>query len=363
MSGTGESTCNWIYSIRHFSFYDLINSIRSVFLLNWLIGWFKVITMKCNNGTCSHPDIFVNLCSLKGTTRNQGSSFQAVLLSTSVIISCLSPVAVAGNALVLAAIWRNASLRTPSYIIVCGLAFTDLCTGLLTEPFYIASRLICWLEPNENKQSFLIYAQAITTSIAAGCGIYCTSLTLIFMTLMSTERWLHMSRRSLLTVRRSFRLVAVVTFILIPIAVFYLQGYFRTCSAIFLAILVLSLTTTSISYFKVFRIVRHHQQQVEANESPQNFGQPAIDLAKYKKSVVTILYILGVSYVSYLPSLVISGLYIAFDSFTNESKIVFMLSLMFLYLSSSLNPVIYIWRMTDLRNGVKTLLMKLFCMQ
>ena len=179
--------------------------------------------MMCNNGTCSHPDIFVNLCSLKATRRNQDSPFQAVLLSTSVIIAVSSPVAVAGNALILAAIWRNASLRTPSYIIVCGLAFTDLCTGLLTEPFYIASRLICWREPNENNQSFLVYAQAITTSIAAGCGIYCTSLTLIFMTLMSIERWLHMSRRSLLTVRRSFRLVVFVTFILIPIAVLYLQ--------------------------------------------------------------------------------------------------------------------------------------------
>ncbi len=34
---------------------------------------------------------------------------------------------------------------------------------------------------------------------------------------------------------------------------------------------------TSFAYFKVYRIIRHHQQQVQASETSQNFGQPAID--------------------------------------------------------------------------------------
>ena len=323
-----------------------------------------LITMS-NTGNCSHPDFSVNLCLLTGFTSDNSSVYQAVVLSTSVIIALSTPVAVTGNALVLAAVWRNPSLRTPSYIILCGLAFTDLCTGLLTHPFYVASRLICWREVRGYNQlsTLPIHAEVITNSIAAGCSTYFTALTLILMAFLSIERWLHMTRRSMITVRRSYCMVAISSFLLIPIAVLYVQECYIVSSAIILVVLLFSLTATSICYFKVFRNIRHHQQQVQTNESSQNFGQPAIDLAKYKKSVVTILYVLGVSYFSYLPCLVIPVLIIAFNSISNESQTFFMVLFMFLYMSSSLNPVIYIWRMTDLRNGVKTLLTKCFCKQ
>ena len=271
-----------------------------------------------------------------------------------------SPVTVVGNVLVLAAIWRNASLRTPSYIILCGLAFTDLCTGLVTQPLYVALQLICWQEIKERNQlstsSLLIYVRAIT----AGCGSYFSSLTFTIMTLISIERWLHITRRSLLTVRRSCFFVALASILLILVAAIYSKGYLLASSAIYLVLLAFSLTATSSSYFMVFRIIRSHQQQVQANESSHNFGQPAIDLAKYKKSVSSILYILGTFYVSYIPCLVITGLFAAFNNLNNELQIVFMISLMLLYLSASLNPIIYIWRMTDIRNGVKTLLKKIF---
>ena len=47
----------------------------------------------------------------------------------------------AGNALILAAIWRNPSLRTPSYFLLAGLAFTYFCTGLLSQAFYVMYKL------------------------------------------------------------------------------------------------------------------------------------------------------------------------------------------------------------------------------
>ena len=319
----------------------------------------KQRTVMCNkNSTCFSPDSYLKLCSGDGIARNQSSAFPAVALSTSVIMAIFSPVAVAGNVLVLAAVWRNPSLRTPSYILLCGLAFTDLCTGLVSQPLYVVSQLICWQKRKENNQltTFLIYARAII----AGCSNYFSSLSFMLITLMSIERWLHMTRRSLLTVRRSCFFVALVSILVIPIAVLSSKGNYLPASVIFLVLLAFSLTATSVSYYKVFRIIRSHQQQVQANESPHNFGQPAIDLAKYKKSVCSILYILGVFYVSYVPCFIITALYIAFNNLNNELQLVFMISSMFLYLSSSLNPIIYIWRMTDVRNGVKTFLKKLF---
>ena len=312
-------------------------------------------TAMLNNSTYPLPGISFSLCLVDGIARNQSSAYKATALSTSVVIAVLSPVAVGGNALVLAAIWRTASLRTPSYVLLCGLAFTDLCTGLITQPLYVASLLICLEEGNESNQiSLLVDATAV-------CGTFFTTLTLILIAVISIERWLHMTRRSLLTMRRSCIIVAVASVVLIPVTVGRISWPSLAFSVIFFTCLLVSLTCTSISYFKVFQIIRRHQQQVQANESSQNFGQPSIDLAKYKKSVFTILYILGIFYVIFLPFLVITGLFIVNSN--TGFEVVFMMSALVLFISSSLNPVIYIWRMNDIRNGVKELLRKCICME
>ena len=75
----------------------------------------------------------------------------------------------------------------------------------------------------------------------------------------------------------------------------------------------LSATNTShiiiafIAYFNVLRIIHGHQQRAQANEQCLNFAQPAINLAKYKKSVFTNLYILALVIFSFLPFIVSAG--------------------------------------------------------
>lgn len=63
--------------------------------------------------------------------------YSSITVFTCVTVALSSPVAVIGNALVLAAIWRNPSLRTPSFIFLGGLALADLGMGILGQPFYV----------------------------------------------------------------------------------------------------------------------------------------------------------------------------------------------------------------------------------
>ncbi len=130
--------------------------------------------------------------------------------------------------------------------------------------------------------------------------------------------------------------------------------------AVSFIILLFCIITTPIAYFKVFKIIRRHQQQVTANDSSQNFGQPAINFAKYKKSVFTILYILVLLFVSTLPLLVFVGLSLFKHSSTNRES-VFLISMLFLFQSSSLNLLIYLWRMNDIRHEVRHLLNQILC--
>ena len=65
---------------------------------------------------------------------------------------------------------------------------------------------------------------------------------------------------------------------------------------------------TLFSYFKVYRILRLHQQQIRAHWASQNFGQPTIDFSKNKKSVATMVYILLLFSVCFIPYIVAAPL-------------------------------------------------------
>ena len=263
-----------------------------------------------------------------------------------------------GNALILAAIWKKTFVRTPFHILLSGLAISDLCTGLIPQPIIVAITFIYIKQFKEVCNNPTLYFAML--GIANGSGTYLITVTVLFITLISIERWLHMYRRSLVTEHRGYFTVAIVLILPIPLVVVRIIGEVKPetyRSGVYTTILTLTLVcfvTTSFAYFKVYQIIRHHQQQIHEHETRQNFGQPAIDLAKYKKSVVSILYILLLFAVCFLPFVVSTGIFLSLGEIP-ELGVAYGVSTVLLFLSSAFNPVLYIWRMNDVRNAVKQL--------
>ena len=100
-----------------------------------------------NNTTCFLPDNFSTACGLTDYNKKNYSSVHMAILPNSVIIAIMSPVAVVGNSLILAAIWKKAFLRTPFHILLSALVLTDLCTGLIAQPFVAATNLLYLRSP------------------------------------------------------------------------------------------------------------------------------------------------------------------------------------------------------------------------
>ncbi len=277
--------------------------------------------------------------------------YQTTLISC-VVTSLLAPMAVVGNVLIMAAIWKNPSLRTPSYVLLAGLAFTDFCTGLLSQPFKKKKKVA---ELAENRK--MICIAGVSTQIV---GYYFSSLTVIVMTIMAVERWLHMSRRSLLTVRRV--VIIYITFVVLLIVFFACQVYIlytnRTSNTFFVIFILgaaLCIFITFFAYFKVFQIIREHQSQVQTNQS-------AIDIQKYKKSVFTILYILAIFFLSYVPFVCSVLVFSIMNLIGNESsEAAFNACVTVVFCSSFVNPLLYFWRIKEVRNSVKSIVRKLCC--
>ena len=122
----------------------------------------------------------------------------------------------------------------------------------------------------------------------------------------------------------------------------------------------LGLVTTIFAYAKIFVTLRHNQIHVQ-NHAAQ--GQPSqtipLNIARYRKAVYSALWVQGTLGICYLPHFITvalihrrmsSSLYRAFQSTTT-----------LLYLNSSLNPLLYCWKIREVRQAVKVTLRQLFC--
>lgn len=294
------------------------------------------------------------LLKFESIARIHGSAFHGISLSTAVAVSILSPLAVVANGLILAAIWRNQSLRNPSYVLLAGLALTDLGTGLISQPMYVTNELIYLLKPRGSV--------VVTYAMVDGCVTLFSHSTAFIMTIMSIERWLHMARRSLINVRRAFIIVVSLFLLPIPVTVYRVLQRLKRASTPVVDVISSSLvpfllTVSSVAYLKVFRIIRRHQQQIRANEMSENFAQPTINVTKYKKSVLSIVYILVVFYMGYIPAAISLGISTVLINELVVLSINF--SFLFMFLSALLNPLLYLWRMKDIRNEVKLLVKRI----
>ena len=173
------------------------------------------------------------------------------------------------------------------------MAFTDFGTGIITQPLYVVLNFD--IEEDDFKLIDMTTwprMYSILKQMVDGLGNYFVILTVLTITTMSIEQWLHISYRSLVTVRRAYIAVGVLLPLPIPLALCRALYPFNIAVNVTSAFyLLFCLVITSVAYFKVFRIIRTHQQQIHSSELDPNATQQAIHMFKYrKKSVFTILY-------------------------------------------------------------------------
>lgn len=268
-------------------------------------------------------------------------------------IAALSLLAVAGNTLILTAIRKSTFPKTTFHDILIGLALTDLCTGLIAQPLLVVkSNMFAsgWSKCNIPK----ISATAMDV-VADSIATYFVCLNALMITLMSLERWLHLTRRSFVIARCRRLVIAFSLVIPIPLVILaglshFLKHYWIKYYQALLTFATLCITCTSISYFNVIRIIRQHRRQVQSNASSFSFGQPAINLAKYHRSLKTIAYIFAVFNFCFLPYAIYVSLHFIVEH--AHLQLANDICLVLLFSSSSLNPFLYVWRMKDVRNAV-----------
>ena len=274
----------------------------------------------------------------------------------SVLNSFLSIAAFFGNTLVLVALRKESSLHPPSKLLLRNLAATDLCVGLIAEPLYAAS-LLTVVNDQWNACRYVVVVVAITGSILF-------SVSLLTLTAISVDRLLALllglRYRQVVTLRRAYGTVIAfwaVSTASSTIGLFWssliIRSWYRITN------ILLCLVTSIFSYTKIFINLRHHQNQVQDQvQQPNQTNQR--NMARYRKAVSTALWLQFTLVACYLPYGVLkillyhakppSSVYLAWNyTFT------------LIFLNSTLNPILYCWKIDEVRHTVKNTIRQVLC--
>ena len=130
------------------------------------------------------------------------------------------------------------------------------------------------------------------------------------------------------------------------------------------AFTIFSIIVSTFSYSKIFFTLRHQQAQVGDHVQPEQSSRArsVLNIARYKKTVYSVAWIQFAMLACYGPRIVLVFL-LHFGNIDDsiEIRIADEFSVCLVFLNSSLNPVLYCWRIKDIRRKVQNTIRKCLC--
>ena len=311
------------------------------------------------SGLISNESVISNSSSNSESDINQGFLYQEDRLP--IIVNCVlnalfSITAILGNTVITYSLWKNPSLHSPSNILLFGLAGCDLSVGIIVQPFYIIyqSFYITY-----QRQTWIATMEVFNIISNLFCGV-----SFLTTTAVSVDRYLaihlHLRYCEIVTMRRSAILLGVLWIIATFVASTLLWNKNITFFAV-VSLIALCLFVTFAVYVKIFTVVRNHRKRIQSEQTESSANNESATRRRVRvRSALSMFYVCLIHLLCYLPYfvfLILRDMYkiSAFTILATE----FAQTLIFV--NSSLNPLIYCWRLRDIREAVKRTLASLCC--
>ena len=275
------------------------------------------------------------------------------LIFISVLNIFLSITAVFGNALILVGLHKESSLHPRSKLLLRCLAKTDLFAGLISEPINVAYTM-SELNGHWNICRFLSAAEYLTSLILGGVSL----MTMAAIVDRLLALLLGLRYRQVVTLKRTYMIV--ITFWIVS-AVFSISYFWNSLVTECYINVVNSvcLVSSIISYTKIFFTLRQHQAQLQDQAQQPNQTSP-LNIARYKKAVSSALWLQMTLVACYLPH----GIVVALWTDSDLSLSVFLArkyTMTLVFLNSSLNPILYYWKIEEVIQAVKDAIRQVLC--
>ena len=287
---------------------------------------------------------FSELIQVSCTASLHGNFYVYSLAALNVLLSITASL---GNILILIALQKESSLHPPSKLLFRGLTLTDLLVGIFVQPL-LAVQLITIA----NHQLQLCYTVVSTNDIPARSR---SAVSLCTLTAISVDRLLALllglRYRQTVTLRRTRGTVIFIW--ILNIAVSSLRILSRTIISWASSALIYSLLVTSaFCYIKIYLTLRHHEVEMQDNAHQGQANEEGIpmNVARYRKTVTSSLWVQVTLIACYLPFGILTALS---NPFTLSHNLATKIAITLILLNSSLNPILYCWKMRGVRQAVK----------
>ena len=276
--------------------------------------------------------------------------FRPALVANCVFNSFLSYTNIFLNIITVHAIRKTALLPKPLRTLLLSLVATEVGVGLLVQPLYIftlVSRL-------KRKRIDCIYDKALSVVI----NFFSVSSFFNVVTI-SVDRFLavHLHLRYQERVTHKRVIAAVISIWLLSVIIssnVFWDPLFIILLVIGLMIITVCLILVVIVYWRIYIVLKRHKNQIQSLQIQEvQQGVQNGDLSnflKLRKSALGTFYVCIVFLICYLPSYILSFLFLArlLSSISYYKAWPHTTTLFFL--NSSLNPVIYCWKMRSIRS-------------
>ena len=264
-------------------------------------------------------------------------------IAISAINGFLSMTAFLGNVLIIIALQKVRSFHPPSRLLVTCLAVTDLCVGFIAQPLYVSFLL------SQEHSKLCYYSAGLSNIIAVTfCGV-----SLLTLTAISVDRLLalllSLRYKQVVTLRR-VRLLVVSLWLSCFAFAIILVFYHDIAIRIMYIIMLLCIVTSTFCYIKIYFTLSHHRAQIqEARQQPN--GGPLLNITRYRKTVSIALWVQMTLLACYIPYGIISVFALTVLR-SSSFDLAWDSTLTLLFLNSTLNPFLYYWKVTHLRQAV-----------
>ena len=259
------------------------------------------------------------------------------------------------NVVTIYAIYKTSAIAKTLKTLLLSLACSDVAVGLFSQPLYTFF-LINWLRLDNTGCNYQQVATILSYSFSTA--------SFLGVVAVSVDRFLavhlHLRYQELVTHKRV--VVVVISKWLYSAFISFMRfwGLPGTQQLINSVALTLSFIVTLVVYIRIYFTVRRHKNQIHSMQVQEVAHSDEIkNFIVLLKSTVGIFYVYLVFLICYLPYFIYKAVIRMYGSST-ALKQFFLYSLTLMYLNSSLNPVIYCWKMRHVRQAIVNILRKMF---
>ena len=259
-----------------------------------------------------------------------------------------------GNTLIFIALHKVSSIHPPTKLFLRSLAVTDFCVGVIVHPLF-ATFLTEF--PTGNWHIFSLTVSVFSFTF---CGVS-----------FHTSAAISMDRLLALLLGLRYRLVVTFRRVRIAVVCLWFSGILEGLLYVFhspdvgnsvaFVFTTISVFMSVFSYTKIVLKLRQHQVQVQQNAGHEqvNGRRIPLNIEQYKKIVYSIAWVQLVLFVCYSP--IVLYLILMTSRGDNDPGSIFSNSaLTIAYFNSSLNPILYCWKIRDIRQTVKNTVKHIF---